>query len=375
MKTEKFLLRLATGCVLLVALLSSCSKDKDTQNPGEPPVVHFASDKETINATVNSVVKMEAFVDKGAPVTHSWAIGEEICSSTPKLEHTFKKTGTYILNYVATNSSGTFKRSFTIHVLIHLRPIDSNSNAYVTTLFEYKPAPGQFINGSLGDLEGAEGILGQRGMVTLGAWGGYIVLGFDHTVINQANKPDIMLYGNAMTQFAEPGIIWVMQDENGDGWPNDTWYELAGSEFGKPGYERNYSVTYFRPSSPDDDVPWLDSKGERGAVLKNEYHEQAYYPEWIKENSYKLEGAWLKGKIDQTNPHYILSLPYEWGYADNTVGGDALDIANAVDSQGNKVALQGIDFIKVQCAVMANMGWLGECSTEVTGITDMSLEE
>jgi hypothetical protein len=45
----------------------------------------------------------------------------------------------------------------------------------------------------------------------------------------------------------------------------------------------------------------------------------------------------------------------------------------AIDSLGRPVKLKGIDFVKVQTGIQANLGWLGELSTEVTGIADMSL--
>lgn len=44
--------------------------------------------------------------------------------------------------------------------------------------------------------------------------------------------------------------MWVMQDENGDGLPNDTWYEVKGSEYGKAETDQDYAVTYYRPEAP-----------------------------------------------------------------------------------------------------------------------------
>ena len=65
-----------------------------------------------------------------------------------------------------------------------IRPVTSASNAYVTTFFEYHPAPGQFINTPLANDSDAKTILGNaQGLLTLGAWGGYVVYGFDHTVL------------------------------------------------------------------------------------------------------------------------------------------------------------------------------------------------
>lgn len=256
------------------------------------------------------------------------------------------------------------------------QPVVTNKSKFVTELIEYMPAPGQFINTeNLGDMAGAKSVLKTAdGLVSLGAWGGYIVLGFDHTVLNVPDKEDFIIYANAFLNFAEPGIVWVMQDENGNGKADDTWYEVAGSEFGKPGYKRNYSVTYTRPDPATGDVPWKDSDGNTGVVATNIYHTQPYFPEWIKGNTYTLTGTKLSNRnIDMTNPTYITSLAFDWGYADNTSGGDKIDIANAIDKNGNKVTLTGIDFVKIQTGIQANMGWLGELSTEVCGVADLNM--
>lgn len=44
---------------------------------------------------------------------------------------------------------------------------------------------------------------------------------------------DFAIEGNAFDGSSEPGIVWVMQDVNGNGLPDDTWYQLKGSEYGK----------------------------------------------------------------------------------------------------------------------------------------------
>lgn len=254
-----------------------------------------------------------------------------------------------------------------------VRPVTSNSNAYVTTLFQYQPAPGQLVNTNAGTTASAESILGKKGLISLGAWGGSIVLGFDHTVINEPGKDDIVLFGNANSFFAEPGVVWVMQDENGNGKPDDTWYEVAGSEYGKEGYIRDYAVTYTRPN-PAGDVSWTDNKGNTGVVKTNSAHIQPYYPAWITADSYTVSGTLLpKRNIDDSVPTFIKSLPFEYGYADNAPDGDKIDIDKAIDKDGKKVSLKGIDFIKIQTGIQYNMGWLGELSTEVQGVADISL--
>ena len=53
----------------------------------------------------------------------------------------------------------------------------------------------------------------------------------------------------------------------------------------------------------------------------------------------------------------------------------AIDIDWAVDANGNKVHLPGVDFIKIYTGVNQENGWLGECSTEVSGVEDLHILE
>lgn len=260
-------------------------------------------------------------------------------------------------------------------VVAPIRPITAQSSAYVTQLFEFNPAPGQYANTTIADTTAAQGTLNKsNGLVSLGAYGGYIVVGFDHTVLDAAGKADIIVYGNAFTGFAEPGVVWVMQDTNGNGKPDDTWYELAGSETGKPGYIRNYAVTYTRPACDTCSVPWKDNQGGTGFVHTNTFHKQIYYPIGIKADTYTLTGTTLPStNINTSNPAFVSSTAFAFGYSDSTQGGDTVDIANAIDKNGNKVKLKGIDFIKVQTGIEANLGRSGELSTEFCGAADMSL--
>jgi hypothetical protein len=256
-----------------------------------------------------------------------------------------------------------------------IRPVTAESNAYVTQLLDYTPAPGQNINTANGDVNAAKAILGgKQKTVSLGAFGGSIVLGFDHTVLN-ANGDDLIIYGNAFLNFAEPGVVWVMQDTNNNGLADDTWYELTGSAQGQSGFVRNYSVTYTRPATIKTDVSWTDNQGKSGVIKVNSYNKQDYYyPTWIAANTYTVTGTMLPtSNINNTNPANISSKAFASGYADNNQGGDKVDIANAIDAQGNKVVLKGVDFVKIQTGIMFDLGSLGELSTEVSGVANASL--
>ncbi|MDD3980254.1 MAG: PKD-like domain-containing protein, partial [Proteiniphilum sp.] len=136
------------------------------------------------------------------------------------------------------------------------RPITAGSSPYSTTVFEFLPAPGQFVNERYTAYTLAEAnryaeerLKPGNQYVSLGGFGGYIVVGFDHSIKNTGTW-DFAIFGNSFKGSSEPGIVWVMQDENGNGLPDDNWYELKGSETGKPGTVQDYEVTYYRPSVP-----------------------------------------------------------------------------------------------------------------------------
>lgn len=279
----------------------------------------------------------------------------------------------------------------------YYRAKTEKSVAEQTVVFEYTPAPGQFINetktgGFAGNEISAQAAADYADMrmkenkfVSLGGFGGYIVVGFDHSIDNTGSY-DFGVIGNSFKGSSEPGIVWVMQDENGNGKPDDTWYELKGSETGKETTVRNYAVTYYRPSEPKQPVKWTDNLGNEGEVdyLKAFHTQDYYYPAWIAANSYTLTGTCVEARnYDQSgNGTYWVQAEYDWGYADNFSETDRLTddsnanyfkISNAIDAEGNPVDLEYIDFIKVQTACNTKSGWLGENSTEVFGFIDYSM--
>ena len=285
----------------------------------------------------------------------------------------------------------------------HYRAKTETSVAEQTIIFEYTPAPGQFINETnTGGFDGTQTTpdaavayatqrMKEKNFVSLGGFGGYIVVGFDHSIDNTGSY-DFGVEGNSFKGSSEPGIVWVMQDENGNGKPDDTWFELKGSETGKEATVRNYAVTYYRPAEPQQSVKWTDNLGNEGEVdyLKQFHKQDYYYPLWITADSYTLTGTCLEARnYDQSgNGTYWVQAEYDWGYADNFSEIDRLSdgnnanasananyfkISNAIDEKGNPVDLKYIDFIKVQVGVNTKSGWLGEVSTEVFGFFDYSM--
>lgn len=251
-------------------------------------------------------------------------------------------------------------------------------------VFQYMPAPGQYINTLPAYTDGftqmqmdsmAQTKLNAGSMICLGAYGGYVILGTDSAIANIAGDYDFKIYGNAYTNNSEPGIVEVSVDANGDGYPNDTWYELAGSVYDSTATIHNYEITYHRPTidtagTITNYILWTDNQGDSGYVQKNSYHTQSYFPKWITEDSITFKGELLPNNVTHNGSTYTLA-NYAWGYVDNqpnNSNASNFKLEWAVDSNGNSVSLDHIDFIKIYTGVNSYNGWIGESSTEVAGI-------
>ena len=126
-------------------------------------------------------------------------------------------------------------------------------------------------------------------------------------------------------------------------------------------------------------LSWKDNQGNTGYLPKNVYHTQSYYPEWIEESTLTFTGTRLRDNATDesgTGKYYVL-YSYPWGYVDNHPNDyqdlNSFDIEWAVDAEGNKVELPGIDFIKVYTAVNQYCGWIGETSTEIIRAQDLHI--
>ena len=345
-----------------------------------------------------------------------WSIGDSVISSQKELEFIALNPGQYSITLQATNSE---QKKSTLDFTVTVKQEEKNYSPYITSIPEYKPAPGQFVNElpkyEEGDTQRAinqkvlEAIgYNTRGMITLGGYGGYVICGFDHTIVNVPGQYDLKILGNAFHANAnpnpeapeeggscEPGIVMVAYDRNKNGIADDDeWYELAGSEYTKETTLKNYQITYYRPyeyhepvEAPEDEqswntdaeyIAWQDNRNAQGFMPKNIYHRQDYYPKWLEEDELSFKGTLLpnNAKDESGEGKYWVLYAYPWGYADNGLNVDETSNFNiewAVDAEGNPVHLPGIDFVKIYTGVNQYCGWLGETSTEVMGINDLHL--
>lgn len=322
-----------------------------------------------------------------------------------------KDTGTYKMTFEIIDSETPYRHDFLFNVVHE----EVEYSAYLSKVYDYCPAPGQFVNTMPEYIKGEtkedmikkveENISGTNDvMISLGGYGGYVIFGFDHTMINVKGKKDFSIYGNSFYSdidaykekkggSCEPGIVMVSFDKNQNGQPDDEWYELAGSEYYKPETRKNYSITYSRPDPNHKPVPdmssgindseyirWTDNYGEEGYIAHNKFHDQEYFPGWLKDDKLTFSGTCLKnnGRDESGFGQYYVLYSYEWGYVDNHPNQFkdliSFDIDWAVDADGNKVHLPGVDFIKVYTAINQQCGRIGETSTEIIRARDLHID-
>ena len=392
-----------TLLLLPAALLAACS-DGDT-----PPMVNLG-----IDSTYN-IYRMRK-LDLRPALTgreYRWTLlepdgTEQLLSTSREYIFLSAEEGTYRLRFEIIDPESPYEFDFTINVLHE----EVEYSPYMSRVYEYRPAPGQYVNEMPRYEEGdtyeamlqkaEESVSGTNDtMITLGGYGGYVTFGFDHTVINQPGEKDFRIWGNCFYELtqpdrkggsAEPGIVMVSYDANCNGIPDDPWYELAGSEYTSPATRRGYSITYHRPEAghapvPDDDkslvdaryIRWTDNLGAEGYIQRNYFHSQDYYPRWLRDDQLTFTGSLLAPNAEDIagDGSYHILHSYAWGYVDNHPNEyadlNSFDISWAVDSEGNHVNLPGADFVKVYTGVNQQCGWLGETSTEICRAQDLHI--
>lgn len=294
---------------------------------------------------------------------------------------------------------------------------------FATRVIEYVPAPGQNVqNGQFNDpsralgapVGGGTAAADNSKVVTLGGFGGTITLGFDHAIINQPASErnprglDLIVFGNAFwvgnnpqRRFAEPGVIELSRDENGNGLADDAWYVIPGSHLPSPPNEVLFTQTYDTDIADLTNPPRLASWipiGRSGtwtvttfmlpASLNGPVLVNPLGPDSTAEGIFgyaDCSPTMVLGDLDGDGivddpgltPEQFFTVPHDpflVGNISGSGGGDAIDISAAVDPvTGETANLPSIDFVRITTAVNFVHPVFGEVSTEVGGVAEVRL--
>ncbi len=384
--------------LLLASLLSGCKEDIPMVNLGIDDLYHIPR--------MQKLALHPAFTGR----QYEWLIDGEIVSTERDYIFISASEGIFDVELKIIDSETPYDFSFQI-VVMHE---EVEYSPYISKVYEYCPAPGQFVNDMPRFEEGdsyesmlqkvEESISGTNDiMISLGGYGGYVTFGFDHTVINVPGEYDFRIWGNSFYELtdknrkggsAEAGIVEVSYDTNCNGIPDDQWYELAGSAYYDTQTRHHYSIEYHKPNDdrlpvPDDSgflsdieyIPWRDSDGTTGFISKNIFHDQSYWPKWVDSDELTFKGTRLPPNAFDTSGlgRYFILYCFDWGYVDNHPN-DYVDLNSfkidwAVDDKGKPVYLPAIDFVRVYTGLNQYCGWLGETSTELCRAADLHIQD
>ena len=197
---------------------------------------------------------------------------------------------------------------------------------------------------------------------SLGSAGGYEVWQVEH-------RASYNIPGNPLASWLEPGVVWMQEDNNANGLPDEMWYELPGSDETSPVRKnlitRRYAVTYFKTDDHGStneygqlirEVYWADSRGRAGMIPGGfptpwgvTGNRVTYTCTLLRDDgiifadSYNMDG--LAGYVDTTDATFPVS--------------------RAVRVDGAPANISAVKFIKVQTGMFRYGGLFGDVSTEI----------
>lgn len=296
----------------------------------------------------------------------------------------------------------------------------ADGSPFAVEWLDYSPAPGQRVNDAafndpnkaLGPPTGGGTVFpNQSSVVTLGGFGGSITLAFDHVVEDDPLNPfgmDAIVFGNSWLNgsfperhWAECGTIEIALDADGNGIVDgdERWCLIPGSHISDPigqQYAQTWDDDTFDSTYPPSLDTWLppDRPGvwqTSGWLLPDDpfaavevinpnqsdgvegiYGYADYAP------TLKLGDLDADDVVDDTGitPELFYTVPDDpltVGFSEGSGGGDAFDIAWAVDpATGAPAQLPGFNLMRITTAVNAIVGPFGEKSPEIDAVADVA---
>jgi hypothetical protein len=299
---------------------------------------------------------------KDTGVTYSWSASGGSFSSPASASGEFYSVtptaaGTTTVTVQVTGQSyitgQPVTKTATTDVVCHEGTVPAGAAAWGLGQKLLQPGPGQYA------------VAGSGYGWSLGSFGGYEVWRVNH-------KNIYTISGNAFAGWDEPGTVWIQEDRNGNGIPDEMWYELKGSQdYVTNGLNRRYAVTYIDTSVETSTIGskliyFVDARGRAGTWLSQ------WHTSWPPRITFT--GTLLGDSGGKVPDEMCSGL---WGYVDvsgpSSGHGPAGDIHKpnefpihrAIRANGSSVALTDVRFIKVSTAVFTNTSYFNDKSTEI----------
>lgn len=303
-----------------------------------------------------------------------------------------------------------------------LGAVMARGSDFATSVIDYTPAPGQFVNNpdfnvasrALGPpVGGGTNAADNTKMVSLGGFGGSITLRFAEAVLDDPLNPwglDAIVFGNSFfvsnnlnRRYAEAATIEISLDVNANGLADDPWYVIRGSSLpaipdsvrqtqawdnnaSTPTPPTNLAWYPMAPAFPNWPVAYMTSAfrlpaafevvvlqnpNGLGATMEGHYGYADVSPT-LKLGDTNADDVIDNPSIDPASFYTLPDNPFVVGVTPGSSGGDAFDIAWAIDpATGESAGLHGFDFIRITTAVNRVDVIFGETSTEIGGVADV----
>lgn len=221
---NKNLLKITLFSILFLGFIA-CDKDNEEEEEKEQLPTEVL--KESYSIDRFKVLNITTELPSTAKLT--WSVKDSIISENADLDFISPFQKNYPLTLKVELNGEIKVYSSSINVLKETKAYSK----YISNVLDFRPAVGQFTNEIpqyvTGNTEAniiaaaKKAIVGSNtSMISLGGFGGYVVLGFDHTIPNMDGR-DFKILGNAFwgneanearSGSCEPGIIMVAYDKN-----------------------------------------------------------------------------------------------------------------------------------------------------------------
>ncbi|MBI2422377.1 MAG: prepilin-type N-terminal cleavage/methylation domain-containing protein [Candidatus Hydrogenedentes bacterium] len=204
------------------------------------------------------------------------------------------------------------------------------------------------------------------GVASIGTTGSFITLAFDTPITDDAANPlglDFIVYSNAFwtggdstIRFTEPALVEISRDANGNGLADDAWYVMPGS--------RSIPQSAV-PGGIDNPAPALSGNLQNPNVTDMDSGNDDAEFDWGYAELTPTQQEYLDNYVRPDDPMLI-------GLTPRSGGGDAFDIAWAVNGVGAPANLTEIHFVRIWSFLTGVNAAFGPITPEIDAVADVA---